>query len=108
MPSIQGRPRTLLIELVHTELELRLKSREAARVEEYLARYPELADDRAAVLGLIAAEYGLRRRGEPDPPLDEYLAAFPQVSRGTSGAGRTGHDHGQCRGQGDAELAGPP
>src|SRR5438045_1286821 len=55
------RPR-LLVELVHVDLELRLKAGEAARVEEYLARYPELAADRAAVLQLIAAEHGLRRR----------------------------------------------
>src|SRR3954467_13073619 len=77
MPSIQGRPRTLLIELAHTELELRLKSREAARVEEYLGRYPELIDDRTAVLGLIAAEYSLRRHNEPALALDEYLRRFP-------------------------------
>ena len=34
--------RALLIELLHTELELRLKAGEAVRVEEHLARYPEL------------------------------------------------------------------
>src|SRR5262249_61253461 len=62
LPFHHERRRTLLIELVHTELELRLKSREPARVEDYLVRYPELAGDSAALLGLIAAEYGLRRR----------------------------------------------
>src|SRR5262249_27779319 len=77
VPSDQERRQTLLVELVHTELELRLKSREPARVEEYLARYPDLAGDSAAVLGLIAAEYALRRRGESAPPLDEYLGRFP-------------------------------
>ena len=83
--------RVLLIELVHTELEFRLKSEEAARVEEYLARYPELAGDRTAVVGLLAAEYGLRKRVEPDARLDEYVERFPsfgaevaeQVTRGT-------------------------
>ena len=45
----------LLTELVHVDLEYRLRAGEAARVEEYLARYPELADDRAVLLGLIAA-----------------------------------------------------
>src|SRR5262249_35652496 len=48
----QGPAKGLLIELIHTELELRLKGGEAARVEEYLARYPELADDQAFVLEL--------------------------------------------------------
>jgi serine/threonine-protein kinase len=68
----------LLLELVHLDLELRLKVGEDARVEEYLARYPDLAGDHAAVLGLIATEYGLRRRGEPAPSLDDYLRRFPQ------------------------------
>src|SRR5262245_55009063 len=58
--------RAWLIELLHTELELRLKAGEAARVEEHLARYPELVDDRAAVVDLIAAEFELRRRREPE------------------------------------------
>ncbi|HWB13748.1 MAG TPA: protein kinase [Pirellulales bacterium] len=68
----------VLIELVHIDLELRLKAGETARVEEYLARYPELADDRAVVLGLIAAEHELRRRREPGLVLDDYLQRFPQ------------------------------
>jgi predicted ATPase len=68
----------VLIELVHIDLELRLKAGEAARVEDYLARYPELAADRAVTLELIAAEHEFRRRREPDLALDEYLPRFPQ------------------------------
>jgi predicted ATPase len=66
-----------LRELVHLDLELRLKEGEAARVEEYLARYPELAGDQAATLELIAAERELRRRREPGLALDEYPERFP-------------------------------
>jgi predicted ATPase len=74
-----GRPGgRLLIELVHLELELRLKAGETARAEEYLARYPELAGDTAAALGLITAEHKLRRRDEPDLSLNDYLRRFPQ------------------------------
>src|SRR4051794_11844423 len=68
----------VLIELVHIDLELRLKVGEDARVEEYLARYPGLTDDRAVTLELIAAEHELRRRREPGLVLDEYLQRFPQ------------------------------
>jgi serine/threonine protein kinase/predicted ATPase len=68
----------VLIELVHIDLELRLKAGEAARVEEFLARYPQLASDRTVTLGLIAAEYELRRRHESGLTLDEYLQRFPQ------------------------------
>jgi predicted ATPase len=68
----------VLIELVHIDLELRLKAGETARVEDYLARYPELAGDRAVALALIVAEHEFRRRGEPGLTLDEYLRRFPQ------------------------------
>jgi predicted ATPase len=76
--SAGGPGSRLLIELVHLELELRLKAGEAARAEEYLARYPELAGDTAAALDLIAAEHELRRRGEPGLSLNDYLCRFPQ------------------------------
>jgi hypothetical protein len=70
----------VLIELVHIDLELRLKAGQAARVEEYLTRYPELAGDRAVTLELIAAEHALRRRREPGLALEQYLLRFPQYS----------------------------
>src|SRR5262245_5869468 len=68
----------VLIELVHIDLELRLKDGEAARVEEYLAHYPKLAGDRTVILGLIAAEHELRRRRESGLTLGDYLQRFPQ------------------------------
>src|SRR5215472_4464662 len=68
----------VLIELVHIDLELRVKAGEAARVEEYLTRYAELAGDRAVTLELIAVEHELRRRREPSLALDDYLQRFPQ------------------------------
>jgi WD40 repeat protein len=67
-----------LLELVHTDLEYRLKAGETARVEEYGQAYPELAQDRTAVLELIVAEYHLRRRSQPDLGQEEYFARFSQ------------------------------
>jgi serine/threonine protein kinase len=69
-----------LIELVHIDLELRLKEGEVARVEEYLERYPRLAADASGALELIAAEYALRRRraGDPRASIEEYVRRFPQ------------------------------
>src|SRR3954471_24581978 len=64
LPAGAGRTR-VLTELVHVDLENRLRAGEAARVEEYLARYPELTDDRVVMLELIAAKHQLRRRREP-------------------------------------------
>jgi serine/threonine protein kinase/tetratricopeptide (TPR) repeat protein len=71
-------PRSLLVELVHADLECRLKAGEPVRVESYFGKYAELAADHRAALGLIAAEYNLRRRREPGLLLEEYLNRFPQ------------------------------
>src|SRR5947209_7407392 len=57
--------RSLLVDLVHADLHYRIKRGEAARVENYLARHPELAEDPAAALDLIEAEYRLRVEMEP-------------------------------------------
>src|SRR5262249_31315757 len=67
-----------LLRLIHVDLERRLKAGEAARVENYLARFPELADDSQAALDLIAAEHRLRRAREPGGLLEEYLRRFPR------------------------------
>ena len=67
-----------LIELVHVDLELCLKAGERARVEDYLARYPELAEQTSVVFDLIAYEYELRQHREPGVNADEYKNRFPQ------------------------------
>jgi serine/threonine protein kinase len=77
LPAGADRAR-LLVELVHVDLEFRLRAGEAARAEEYLARFPELADDQGVTLELIAAEHELRRRREPELALSEFLQRFPQ------------------------------
>jgi serine/threonine protein kinase len=67
-----------LVELVHVELELRLKADEVARVEEYLRRFPTLAEKPAVVVALLKAEYTQRLRGEPSLAPEEYWRRFPQ------------------------------
>jgi WD40 repeat protein len=69
----------VLPELVQTDLEFRLKAGEAARVEEYLQRFPALAESAETVLGLLAAEFELRRRREPDLDPQEYGERFPRL-----------------------------
>src|SRR5262249_43474852 len=46
----------LLVELVHVDLEFRFKSAEPPRVESYLAQFPELAADSAALIDLLRVE----------------------------------------------------
>jgi tRNA A-37 threonylcarbamoyl transferase component Bud32 len=70
----------VLIELIHIDLERRLKAGEATRVEDYLQRYPELAADAGVVTGLLKAEYLLRRRSEPDLTVDDYRRRFPEYA----------------------------
>jgi WD40 repeat protein len=78
LPSDDSLRSRVLVELVHIDLELRLKAGDSARVEEYLARYAELIDNRAVTLELIAAEHEMRRRREAGLAIDEYLKRFPQ------------------------------
>jgi hypothetical protein len=78
LPAEAGERRVILIELAHAELECRLKAGEAARAEDYLARFPELRQDPEAALDLIAREYALRQRREPALGSDEYLHRFPE------------------------------
>jgi tRNA A-37 threonylcarbamoyl transferase component Bud32 len=77
VPTGDGRA---LAELVHIDLERRLRAGDCVRVEEYLHRYPALADRPAEVLDLLAAEYQFRRRREPDLSVAEYRKRFPQYS----------------------------
>ena len=72
---------TLLIELVHIDLEQRLKARESVRVEEYLTRFPVFLENPESLRELIAAEYIFRLRTQFPPDLMEYTKRFPQLSK---------------------------
>src|SRR5262249_50708846 len=70
----------LLFELVHVDLEFRLRHGEAARVEDYLERHPALGQDRAALVELIAAEYLHRCVWQAEAAPEEYLRRFPHLA----------------------------
>jgi serine/threonine protein kinase/Tfp pilus assembly protein PilF len=72
--------RRALTEVAHIDLERRLKAGEGVRVENYLERYPALAEGPEAVLALIKTEYEQRRRREPALSVAEYRQRFPQHS----------------------------
>jgi predicted ATPase len=69
----------LLIELVHVDLEFRLKSGEPARVEGYLTMFPELASDGANVVELLVAEHQWRSRCRQPIEPGEYRHRFPEL-----------------------------
>jgi predicted ATPase len=70
----------LLVELARVEMIFRLKAGDPARVESYLASYPELAADRRAVLALLAAEHDLRLHHGGGGSPDEYRLRFPEYA----------------------------
>jgi WD40 repeat protein len=102
LPADESARPAVLIELVYTDLEYRLKSGEPARVEHYLARFPDLGGRAEAELGLIRAEWEFRRRREASLAAEEYLARFPRhrtallTVRGTPGGHPTVADRGRC------------
>jgi serine/threonine protein kinase len=65
----------LLPHLVAVELERRCTAGEAILVEAYLARFPSLTEQPAAVVELLAIEYRHRR---PPPTTDELQRRFPE------------------------------
>jgi WD40 repeat protein/serine/threonine protein kinase len=85
LPDGETVRRVILVELIHTDLEFRLKAGEAARVETYLEAYPDLLHDDPAVLELIRAEYHLRQRNDPGVTVAEYEQRFPQFQAVLSG-----------------------
>jgi len=72
----------LLAELVHADLECRLKAGESAQVVEYLRRYPELKGNPNVALDLIEAEWKMRRRRGDQPRLADYCERYPDLADG--------------------------
>jgi WD40 repeat protein len=62
LPAGALQRRATLWELVHIDLECRLKAGESVRVEDYLEQHPELREEQAALLDLLETEARLRRR----------------------------------------------
>ncbi len=72
--------KVLLTELVHIDLEIRLKRGEPVLVESYLKQFPELESDQNRLIELLATEYRLRRIQQPSLMVSEYLGRFPQLA----------------------------
>ncbi len=68
---------SLLVELIHADLELRLKAGDAARVESYLDKFPKLKKEKTVVESLLKTEYWIRERLEPDINFSEFVLRFP-------------------------------
>ncbi len=71
-------PTRLLVELVHVDLEFRLRAGEDARAEDYLARFPALRAKELTV-DLLVAEFALRNRHRPPAWPEELWLRFPEL-----------------------------
>ncbi len=89
----------LLTELLKADLELRWRRQRAPRtVEQYLAEFPELADDGRVPVDLVVEEYHVRKGCGLAVSAADYRARFPELSgelapwlelESTNGTGRT-------------------
>lgn len=81
LPPAGSRTRhQVLVELIKTDLGLRIGVGKPARVEEYLARFRgDLPADAVPVV-LVVEEYLHRQRHGQRPTIEEYQARFPNLS----------------------------
>src|SRR5262245_49584622 len=66
-----------LAELVKTELEIRCRRGQAVRLEDYLGRFPDLANSPGLLPRLLYEEYRVRHLFGDRPALDTYRQRFP-------------------------------
>ena len=76
-PSDRADRRDLLEKLIAADLAERLRSAEAARLEDYLQRFAELGAADGLPCELIVAEYHARRGQGEAVDLEEYARRFP-------------------------------
>ena len=72
--------RAALVELLHVEMEFKLKGGGEASVSEYLSSYPPLHDDRDAVVTLIEAEFKFRSRRDRTLTHASFLSRYPKFA----------------------------
>ena len=83
LPADTSDRAALLPELVHAEIELRLKAGESVNLQDYLRRYPELADDSSLVARLSAAEFqSTPRDGTTSAVTTQKVSERPGVATG--------------------------
>ena len=70
----------LFEELVHSDLDLRIRNGLPARVEDYIARYPAIEKSPKLLQELIHTEFEIRKLLEPGLDLEELTQRFPSLT----------------------------
>lgn len=82
LPAERSRRRRLvLVELVKVDIDFRSRGGRPRRIEEYVATYPELAEDDGPPVELICEEYHVRRSSGEPVELAELCDRFPRRAR---------------------------
>ena len=68
----------LLVELIHIDLDYRLRRSDQVRIEDYLSKYPILDRSDESVAKLAFAEYQLREHRGYRPSSEDLLSRFPE------------------------------
>lgn len=71
----------LLQELIHTDLEHRLRSDPEFKIEYYLQKYPECFETPCAVLELVSVEWDVRKSRQDAAAAADLLQRFPEFSQ---------------------------
>lgn len=78
LPSAKGPERfDLLVELIHIDLEYRIKSGDEIEIDSYLVRFPELESRKAIILDLLVSIYDLWPNDDTVLDVDKMLTRFP-------------------------------
>ena len=70
-----------LVELVQLDQQQCWESGNSRYVEEYVARFPSLSEDREALLDMLYNEYLLRKEIEPQLATEEFTSRFPDLAK---------------------------
>ena len=68
----------LFAELLHTDLEIRIRKGLKGRVEYYLTRFPQIEAEVGLIKDLIQTEFKVRQYCEPGLEADEFERRFPK------------------------------
>ncbi len=82
LPASGADRTSMLVELLHVDLELRLRRGQPASVQEYAKRYPDLLPRKSDMLNLLQKEIQWQNKLGNNPEIGDYILLFPSLVDG--------------------------
>jgi len=82
LPASGADRTSMLVELLHVDLELRLRRGQTASVQEYAKRYPDLLTRKSDVLNLLQKEIQWQNQMGNNLKISDYISHFPSLVDG--------------------------